>query len=47
MALEWIRDEIANFGGNPSKVTLFGESSGAVSIGLHTISPLSKGLFNK
>lgn len=46
-ALKWVRDEISSFGGDPDKVTLFGESAGAVSIGLHLVSPLSKGLVNR
>lgn len=47
MALEWIRDNIAFFGGNPENVTLFGESSGAVSISFHLLSPLSRNLFSQ
>ena len=35
------------FGGNPEKVTIFGESAGGASVGLHFVSPLSRGLFSK
>ena len=46
-ALQWVHDNIAFFGGNPSAVTVQGESAGAMSIGLHLVSPGSKGLFKR
>ncbi|SPO06786.1 related to para-nitrobenzyl esterase [Cephalotrichum gorgonifer] len=38
LALEWIRDNIANFGGDPERVTIFGQSSGGLAVGLHLLS---------
>ncbi|XP_050443567.1 uncharacterized protein LOC126847405 [Adelges cooleyi] len=47
MALRWVQENIAQFGGDPNQVTIFGASTGGVSVGYHLLSPMSKGLFNK
>lgn len=44
-ALEWVRDNIANFGGDPARVTIAGESAGAMAIGTLLAMPASAGLY--
>jgi len=44
-ALQWVRDNIARFGGDPRNVTIFGESAGALDINVLMTSPLAKGLY--
>lgn len=44
-ALRWVRDNIAEFGGDPDKVTVAGESAGAMSVCDHLVAPGSSGLF--
>lgn len=47
MALQWVRDNIAVFGGDPAQVTLFGESAGGASVAFHMLSPMSQPLFQR
>lgn len=47
LALQWVRDHIADFGGNPTAVTVVGESAGGMSIACLMASPLAEGLFTR
>jgi para-nitrobenzyl esterase len=47
LALEWVRDNISRFGGDPDNVTIFGESAGAMSIGVLLAMPKARGLFHR
>lgn len=46
-ALQWIQDNISAFGGDPRKVTLMGQGTGAMSVQHHCLSPLTYGLFSR
>lgn len=45
LALRWVKENIEYFGGDPDRVTIFGESAGSVSVNLHVISDSSIGLY--
>lgn len=47
LALQWVNDNIASFGGNPKDITIGGQSAGGMSVAAHMVMPKSKGLFQK
>jgi para-nitrobenzyl esterase len=47
MAMTWVRDNIARFGGDPANVTIFGESAGSFNVCMHVAAPSSRGLFHR
>ncbi|XP_076462794.1 acylcarnitine hydrolase-like [Babylonia areolata] len=47
LALHWVKDNAEAFGGDPERITIFGESAGSWSVGLHLVIPQSRGLFRR
>jgi para-nitrobenzyl esterase len=47
LALRWVHENIAKFGGDPANVTIFGESAGSMDVNVLMATPLSKGLFQR
>ena len=45
LAIKWVNNNIASFGGDVGRITIFGESAGAVSVHYHTLFPENRGLF--
>ncbi|XP_078676528.1 cocaine esterase-like [Branchiostoma floridae x Branchiostoma belcheri] len=46
-AVQWVRDNIDNFGGDPNRITLFGQSAGGASVSMQVLSPQNNGLFKR
>lgn len=46
-AMQWVKDNIGAFGGDPDRITIMGQSAGAMSVQQHCVSPLSEGLFGQ
>ncbi|XP_063434911.1 acetylcholinesterase-like [Mytilus trossulus] len=45
--IKWVKDNIMDYGGNPEMITIFGESAGGISVGLQSVIPKNKGLFQR
>ncbi|KAJ8301460.1 hypothetical protein KUTeg_020447, partial [Tegillarca granosa] len=46
-AIKWVKQNIASFGGDSDRITIFGESAGGYSVGLLSLLPATKGIFNR
>jgi len=46
-AIQWVKDNISAFGGDPENITIMGQSAGGMSVQQHCLSPLSRGMFHK
>ncbi|MBQ3107684.1 MAG: carboxylesterase family protein, partial [Firmicutes bacterium] len=46
-AIQWVKDNISAFGGDPENITIMGQSAGAMSVQQHCLSPLSEGMFQR
>ncbi|XP_076358815.1 esterase FE4-like [Tachypleus tridentatus] len=47
LALKWVKENVAKFGGDPHKVTIYGHDAGAASVSFHMVSGLTKGYFHR
>ena len=47
LALKWVKENIEAFGGDSDKITIFGESAGAASVGYNMLSPMTQNLFHR
>lgn len=47
LAMKWVKNNIAAFGGDPNSITIFGESAGSISVSLHSFNPDNKDLFHR
>lgn len=47
LAIQWVKNNIASFGGDPDDITIAGESAGAAAVSILSLSPVAKGLFTK
>ncbi len=47
MGIQWVKDNIALFGGDPANITVFGQSAGAASALAQSVSPMNDGLFQR